>query len=138
MTYAAPTRPRRLTRWLVLAVGLSLLGLSIPGDKAHAATTSIMVSSSPSRANAVALSGTTRAGSLYIFATPTAGVVKVTFWLDDPQRSGLPKQVESYAPFDFRGGTDAAAVAWDSTLGRQRYPLASPCRSSTTPRGRRC
>ena len=114
MSSTVQLRKVRLTRWVILVIAVSLLGLFIPG-RAHAASVSIMVSSSASRTNAVSLAGTTRAGNLYIFTTPSAGVSKVSFWLDDPQRVGLPKQVETAAPFDFRGGNTTTANPWAST-----------------------
>src|SRR3954453_3772280 len=114
MSSAVQLRKVRLTRWVILVIAVSLLGLFIPG-RAHAASVSIMVSTSPTRTNAVSLGGTTRAGNLYIFTTPSAGISKVSFWLDDPQRVGLPKQVETAAPFDFRGGTTTTASPWAST-----------------------
>ncbi|MDX6230173.1 MAG: hypothetical protein QOI76_3563 [Frankiales bacterium] len=115
MTRVSKSVSARLSRTgrLVLALVVVLLGLSVPHSVAHAASVTIMVSASPNRAAAVPLAGTTRAGNLYIFTTPDAGVVKVSFWLDDPQRAGLPKQLESWAPFDFRGGS-STANPWDS------------------------
>ncbi|MDX6242824.1 MAG: hypothetical protein QOE76_547 [Frankiales bacterium] len=98
---------------LVLVVVLALLGLSVPHSVAHAASVTVMVSASPNRAAAVPLAGTTRAGNLYIFTTPDTGVARVSFWLDDPQRTGPAKQLESWAPFDFRGGS-STANPWDS------------------------
>src|SRR4051812_23953459 len=114
MSSAVQLRKVRLTRWVILVIAVSLLGLFIPG-RAHAAGVSIVVSSSATRSNPVSLAGTTRAGNLYIFTTPNAGIAKVSFWLDDPQRVGLPKQVETAAPFDFRGGNTSTANPWAST-----------------------
>jgi N-acetylneuraminic acid mutarotase len=104
---------RPIARCALLAVVASLLGLWAPSMTAQAAAVTLMVSSSPNRAGAVALAGTTRSGNLYIFTTPDSGVAKVTFWLDDPQRSGAARQIETWAPFDFRGGS-SAANPWDS------------------------
>ena len=114
MSSAVQLRKVRLTRWVILVIAVSLLGLFVPG-RAHAASATIMVSSSATRTNAVTLAGTTRSGNLYIFTTPTSGITKVSFWLDDPQRVGLPKQVETAAPFDFRGGNTTTANPWAST-----------------------
>ena len=106
-------RTFRATRWAMLILVAALLGLWVPGTTANAVSVSILVSANANRSSAVPLAGTTRSGNLYIFTSPTSGVAKVTFWLDDPQRTGLAKQVESWAPFDFRGG-DTTANPWDS------------------------
>ena len=77
---------------------------------------SLMISSSPNRVAAAPLAGNAVRGSVYIFLTPTTGVVKTSFWLDDAAATGAATHVEHYSPVDF-AGTDPAAKAkpWDTT-----------------------
>lgn len=63
----------------------------------------IQNSQSPTRSDALALQNQALAGNLYIFVTPTSGITKVEFFLDNPSASGTPRQTESLAPYDFAG-----------------------------------
>lgn len=76
----------------------------------------LMVSQLSSRTSATTLSGATVSGSVYIFVTPTSGIVKASFWLDSPAMTDTAMHVERSAPIDF-AGTDSAGKAkpWDST-----------------------
>ncbi|MGH8984928.1 MAG: BACON domain-containing protein, partial [Acidimicrobiia bacterium] len=75
----------------------------------------LLVSSSPNRAEPVPLAGTTVGGEIYAFLDAEDGVSEVAFYLDDPDRSGPPVQVERGAPYDFAGTeSDGAAAPFDS------------------------
>jgi large repetitive protein len=63
----------------------------------------LLVSTSPDRSNPVALSGYSASGNIYVFTTPTSGVTRVRFYLDNPTMSGAPRQTETLAPYDFAG-----------------------------------
>jgi mannan endo-1,4-beta-mannosidase len=70
----------------------------------------LMVSKSSSRTSATPLSGAQLSGEVYVFLTPTNGVKKASFWLDNSAMTGTPTHVEGYAPLDF-AGTDSAGKA---------------------------
>jgi hypothetical protein len=63
----------------------------------------LLVSSAPDRSNPQSLGGGTLNRLAYIFVSPSTGVTRVRFWLDDPARTGPPRRVESLPPFDFAG-----------------------------------
>ncbi|PHQ13885.1 fibronectin type III domain-containing protein [Marinobacter profundi] len=64
---------------------------------------SLMVSQWPDRSAPVALSGALLAGDVYIFVPEIAGIKKVLFFLDDPDRLNSPLKVENNGPWDFAG-----------------------------------
>ena len=72
-------------------------------------------SDSSDRANPRPLAGATVSGSAYVFMPALPGVSGVHFYLDDPEMSGLPRQFEQNAPYDFAGGSATAARSFDST-----------------------
>ena len=101
---------------LVMLIGI-ITAFLIP-VVAQAGTSSpftLMASQSPDRGSATAVSGAQLSGSAYIFMTPTSGVEKVSFWLDNAAMSGTAIHVEGSGPWDFLG-TDSAGKArpWDS------------------------
>jgi N-acetylneuraminic acid mutarotase len=106
---------RRRGNWALFAVlaGL-LLALAPPVTTASAASVTLMVSAHPDRSSAQLLTAAPESGLLYIFTTPDAGVATVSFWLDNPGRTGAPLHVESWAPFTFLGDTAAGSNPWDS------------------------
>ena len=63
----------------------------------------LMVSAKPSRLNGEALDKRTVSGNVYIYLMPRAGASQVSFYLDNPNRSGTPIKSERYAFFDFAG-----------------------------------
>ncbi|BAC90112.1 galactose oxidase-like domain-containing protein [Gloeobacter violaceus] len=77
-------------------------------------TFSLQSSTSPGRSGPTPLQGKTVSGNLYVFLTPESGVTQVRFFLDNPSGSGTPTQVETVAPFDFKGGTTTAARPFDT------------------------
>lgn len=81
------------------------------GDSAF----TLLVSDSQNRAGAASLANTTLAGNVYPFLAPEDGVLRVRYYLDDPGRSGGPRQVENVAPYDFGGGGVATAKPFDTT-----------------------
>jgi hypothetical protein len=98
-------------RW-VAAVSMTLLcsGLIGHGSKAAAQTYGLLLSSSPDRSSPSTLQGASVSGSIYVFTSPTSGVNRVQFFLDDPTMARAPRQTENAAPYDF-AGTAASSLA---------------------------
>jgi mannan endo-1,4-beta-mannosidase len=97
----------RVPRLLVVIGSLAALLIPVVVFAAGGSTYSLMVSGSPSRTSAVALDGNQVSGNVYIFMSPTSGVTKTSFWLDNPAMTGTPTHIEGSAPIDFVG-TDPA------------------------------
>ncbi len=105
-----------------LALGMSVSGitavlasLSTPADaQTSGGTYALLVSSSSDRSNPTPLAGMTVSGNIYAFTSPATGVYRVRFYLDDPNMSGTPRQIERSAPHDFAGGTVSTANAFDT------------------------
>jgi glucose/arabinose dehydrogenase/N-acetylneuraminic acid mutarotase len=85
---------------VVLALLLEILGNA---RAAVAQTHTLQVSSTVNRANAAALANKTVSGTIYVFVSPQSGITRVRFFLDNPQMTGTPRQVETFAPYDFAG-----------------------------------
>lgn len=95
---------------LTIAIVVAILGLASP-----VWAQSLLVSTSPTRSNPVALDGTTQQSLIYVFV-PSSGVTRVQFWLDNPTMSGTPRQIEGLAPFDFAGtAPDRSALPFATT-----------------------
>jgi hypothetical protein len=64
----------------------------------------------------VLLSGQEVSGNIYVYLSPDTGVARVSFYVDDPEMSGSPEQVERYRPYDL-GGTNrsGSAAAYDTS-----------------------
>jgi hypothetical protein len=62
-----------------------------------------MFSTNADRSSAKALDGATLSASVAIFVPAETDMVGATFWLDDPQLKGAPKQIDLAAPFDYAG-----------------------------------
>lgn len=67
-----------------------------------------------SRTAAELLDGAQVDGSIYAFVTPETGALRVRFYLDDPQMTGVPRRTESTAPYDFAGGSVLTASPFDT------------------------
>lgn len=76
---------------------------------------SLVYSASSNRSAPMILDGATVSGSIYAFIDPPTDVTQVRFWLDDTATTGNPDQTESLAPFDFEGGSVAAATPFNTT-----------------------
>jgi hypothetical protein len=95
-------------------------------------TYTLLASAFPDRRNPVPLAGRTVAGPTYVFIASQSGIVRVAFYLDDPQMSGAPRQVESYEPWDFAGGTAGAANAFDTrTIANGAHTITAAVSRST-------
>ena len=82
---------------------------------AAAPTAALLVSAAPDRSNPQSLGGRTLGRLVYIFVSPSAAVTRARFWLDDPTRTGPPRQVENLPPFDFAGtALNGSAQALDT------------------------
>ena len=101
---------------LILAAFMVALIIPVAVYAASAPSYALMNSASPSRTAPVALAGTTISKSVYLILTPTSGVTKASFWLDNTAATGTAMHVEGSAPLDFVG-TDSAGNAkpWDTT-----------------------
>ncbi len=73
----------------------------------------LLVSGSPNRSNSQALNGANLTATAYIHVSPSDGINRVRFFLDDPALNSADK-VENNPPFDF-GGTNGngSAAAWN-------------------------
>ncbi|MDQ3858089.1 MAG: choice-of-anchor D domain-containing protein, partial [Actinomycetota bacterium] len=101
----APT-VRRRTSPTVLA------SQAVSADVVH----ELAVSRSPDRASPVPLSGATVSNAIYVFVRPEIGITRVRFYLDDPELSGSPRQIEALAPYDFAGtAADGTAKRLDTS-----------------------
>jgi hypothetical protein len=86
---------------------------------ARASAYSLVVSSSADRSAPAPLEGKTVSGNIYVFVSPSTGVIQVRFYLDDPARTGSPIKTENGAPWDFAGtdsDTARSAKPYDSNL----------------------
>ena len=75
----------------------------------------LSVSTSPYRTIPKPLAGAVVSGPIYVFTSPDTSVTGARFFLDDPTMSGLPRQIEKNAPFDFAGGTVSVANAFNTS-----------------------
>ena len=76
----------------------------------------LYASVSPDRKNAVPLDGATITGKIYVFAIPTGVAKRAKFWVNSPEMSGKPDQIENKAPYDVAGGSPHAAKALNTAL----------------------
>lgn len=98
---------------LSLLVALALLPLT--AATAHETGPQLLVSTNGDRSGAASLTGATLRGDAYVFLPEEGDVESVQFWLDNTAMSGSPRSTESQAPYDFAGGSVAAANAFDTT-----------------------
>ena len=73
----------------------------------------LLVSTASNRARPVPLEGQSFAGRIYVFIPSDTAITQVRFFLDDPSMSGVPRRTDTADPWDFAGGTAAAATAFD-------------------------
>ena len=135
--------------WLVVACVAAALAM-VPGTAQAASIYSLQVSTSATRAPAVALDGGTVTGTVYVFVAPATGVKQVRFFLDNTSATGTPRQTESNAPWDFAGtatsgnanpysssalaaGTHTITAAIDKTAGGTDLVTATFTVPSTPP-----
>jgi len=105
----------RVLRLLALAALTSALIVPIAANLVAGSSFTLMSSTSPSRSNAVNLSGATLTGNVYIFLTPSSGVTTATYYLDNVDADHTPFHVEHSAPVDFAGtATDGSAKPWNT------------------------
>jgi hypothetical protein len=118
MSMASRSRPLHSRRaYLVFLVSV-VLALLVPVAvmAAGSSQSALMISTSSGRGSAIALSRAQVKGNAYVFLSPTTGVKKASFWLDNTAMSGTATHVESSAPLDFVGTTSSgAAKPWDTT-----------------------
>jgi hypothetical protein len=72
----------------------------------------LLLSLSPDRSNAVPLEGETVTGDIYVFTSPDEGISQVQFFLDDPEMTGDPTQIENKAPYDFAASTSGQVYGY--------------------------
>lgn len=68
------------------------------------------------RSSPAPLAGRVLSGPIRVFTAPDDGVTRVRYHLDDPAPLGTPFRIEGSAPFDFAGGTVAAANPYSTSL----------------------
>ena len=101
---------RPLTIALVIGLLLTISGVGLESASAWSKSR-LVVSSSPDRSGPVLLDGSTVEGEIYVFVqTFPVRSSGVEFYLDDPDRTLAPVQVDRTRPFDF-AGTAAGRVA---------------------------
>ena len=99
---------------LFFALGCCLLSAGTFTAAASAET--LLVSKAPDRSDPQPLADTTQVQGtqIYVFAEAGANITRVRFYLDDPGMWGQPRQIESFAPFDFNvTAGDGTARAFD-------------------------
>jgi len=74
----------------------------------------LMLSLSPNRSSPVPLAGQVTSDSIYVFTTPSTGVTRVLFFIDNPTLSGTPYRTENSAPHDLAGGSVSTASPFDT------------------------
>ena len=72
------------------------------------------LSQSADRSAGVNLDGLVVSGDAYIFTSPATSVKTVQFWLDDTAMAGPVTRNEATTPYDFIGGSPAAATPYDT------------------------
>ena len=116
----SPGRPRlALRRKVMLALIASLaIALGCAGIQSASAATrsSLAVSVTPDRSNAVRLDGATVKGKIYVFVRNSETLDTVDFYLDSRRRTKPPLRTETDPPFDLAGTAgDGTAVPYDTT-----------------------
>lgn len=128
-----PLHARSPRAVLVIAVIAALLIPIAAFASSSGSSYTLMVSKSSSRSSATALAGAQVSDEVYVFLTPTSGVNKASFWLDNPAMTGTATHVEGSAPLDF-AGTDSAGKAkpWDSSkAGNGRHAISVKIETSS-------
>ena len=77
-------------------------------------TYQVTLSGSADRSAGQDLNGLVVSGDAYVFTSPATSVKTVQFWLDDPTMSGPVTRNETTTPYDFIGGSPAAASPYDT------------------------
>ncbi|MCK4858765.1 MAG: hypothetical protein KAT58_12395, partial [candidate division Zixibacteria bacterium] len=89
---------------------------STDSDEATYQSYTLLLSTSSDRSNSVSLQGETVTGNIFVFTSPDEGVEQVSFYLDDPDMNGAPRQVEEAIHYDFAGTAgDGSANPFDTT-----------------------
>jgi Viral BACON domain len=97
------------------ATGYGTARLSVTMTVTGPSLYDLLVSTRADRGGAVPLEGQVVSGGIRVFTGPDDGVDEVTFWIDDPDRSGGAYQREGNGPFDLAGGSVSTANAYDTT-----------------------
>lgn len=100
---------------LTLAGTVQMAGASLSPTTLYPSSPVLTFSTSSDRSNLADLSGATLSGNTYIVLLPnTSNISSVTFRLDDPLRVKTPVRVEIDDPYDFAGGSETVANAFDT------------------------
>jgi large repetitive protein len=111
------TAPARGRAGLILIAVIAALALPLVAA-ADAGAFELRVSAKSDRSSSTLLEGETLAANRFVFVSPEDGISKVRFWLDDPNRTGTPRQIEGAKPWDFAGTNSdgvKSAKPWDTT-----------------------
>ena len=106
------------TAYTFTITATNAVGTSDPSAPSSPVTYSaydLLFSAAADRSNPASLDGANVSGNIYVFVGPETGINRVRFFLDDPTMAGTPIQTENNAPYDFNGGSGAAANPYDST-----------------------
>ena len=82
------------------------------GSDPDPVTYELLYSAESNRSNELSLNGSSLNGDVYIFLSPEQEVSNVNFYIN--QLDATPDHTETVAPFDFIGGTVAAALPFDT------------------------
>ncbi|MDQ4054430.1 MAG: PQQ-dependent sugar dehydrogenase [Actinomycetota bacterium] len=105
---------RSLLARLLLVFALAAVGLVLVPGVANAVPT-LQVSTHADRSNATALEGALLNGNIHVFVPHEAGISKVLFYLDDPNRSRKAYKSETKSPWDLAGtATSQDALPFDT------------------------
>jgi hypothetical protein len=78
-------------------------------------TYDLLVSKSSNRSNPIPLHGQTVSGNIFVFTAPdTSDILRVRFYLNDPDMANAPRLTENNSPYDFNGGTVTFGKAFDT------------------------
>ena len=106
-------KPTKISLALTV-ISASMLS-ALPATNTYAAS-SVMLSATANRSSAVTLNGKTVNGQIYVFATSTAAVKGVRFYLDDPKMAKTPITADWATPFDYAGSTSTGlALPYDAS-----------------------
>lgn len=83
-------------------------------SKSAAANYGIQFSTSNNRSNPRALGGATVRGNIFAFVPNDPQISRVRFWLNNPNRTGSARMVETTAPWDFAGTVNGVATPFNT------------------------
>ncbi|MGH7357551.1 MAG: purple acid phosphatase family protein, partial [Candidatus Rokuibacteriota bacterium] len=86
------------------------LEATLPVTLSVGAEYELRLSTRPDRGDAVPLEGASVSGHIYVFVAPPTEIVRVRFYVDNPNMVGPPRQTENAAPWDLAGTASGGAA----------------------------